>query len=408
MASKTSLWDRRLLWLRKIRVAALVVLFLPCRWAGQWCYTGRQPPGGLPHKEMPQLPGNSASAKAPQCNSIAHNQSWASFSCAYFCNNHVLPAILFSSMLIAGMSGLHWHQERAVSHILTWVLVSLSEWDRMVCAVLDIFDFIIDKSTAGRVHQLPKSLLIIYEQQMKLLCTFLRKRGYKRGKDSCFLWGPQTAKFCILPAAPYAQRRWYLAKHVSVFKGTHERFSPDSSRISLSGTIIDSTQIIQSFNSLCQTTITSQLILFHRKTHQVFWCAQKKRASLALTLHQLLPPIFTLQHTGKHTVLQLLITSPAPPASPGNCTQHPAAAVGPGHQHPLSNPLLRNSALHRVNLLGEGSRQHQQSRGFGSLKAYRRQSQHTEKVCTAKALALPAAEDESSSIPHPDWKELYC
>lgn len=125
----------------------------------------------------------------------------------------------------------------------------------MVCAVLDIFDFIMDNSTAGRAHQLPKSLIFESEQQLKLLCTFLRKRGYQGGKASCFIWGPQTAKPCILPAAPYAQRGQYLAKH----KGTHERFSPGSSRISLSGTTVDFTQIIQSFNNLRQTTSADPL-----------------------------------------------------------------------------------------------------------------------------------------------------
>lgn len=247
----------------------------------------------------------------------------------------------------------------------------------MVYAVLDIFDFITDNSTAGRAHQLPKSLIFECEQQMELLCTFLRKRGYQRGKASCFIWGPQTAKPCILPAALYAQRGQYLAKH----KGTHERFSPGSSRISLSGTIVDFTQIIQYFNNLHQTTSS---------TRNPIRCSDvpRKRASLALTLHQLLPSVLTVQHTGKEAVLQLLITLPAPPASPGSCAQHPAAAAGPVHQHPLSNLFLSHSVLLRVNLLGEGSGPHQRGEGLGSLKAYRR---HTERVCTPKALALPAA-----------------
>lgn len=155
---------------------------------------------------MPQLPGNSASAKAPQCNGIAHNQSWASFSCAYFCKNHILPAFFPFHADYRDVCPSLTPREGCVSYSPTRVLSSLSDWDRIVCALLDIFYFTMDKSTAGRVHQLPKLLLIMYEQQIKLLCTFLRKRGNQRGKDSCFLWGPQRAKFCILPAAPYAQR----------------------------------------------------------------------------------------------------------------------------------------------------------------------------------------------------------
>lgn len=127
---------------------------------------------------------------------------------------------------------------------------------------------------------------------------------------------------------------------VPMFKGTHERFSSDSSRISLSGTIIDFTQIVQSFNNLCQTTTTSADPP-PQKTLPGVLMGPDKRVFLALTLHQLLPPVLTLQQA----VLQLLITCPAPAASPGKCTQHPAAAAGPKHQHPLSDPFLTNSAF---------------------------------------------------------------
>lgn len=157
---------------------------------------------------------------------------------------------------------------------------------------------------------------------MKLLCTFLSKRGYQRGKDSSFLQAPQTANSASFQQHPMHKGDdiWQnTCPHVQ--RGTHERFSPDSSRISLSGTIIDFTQIIQSFNNLCQTATTSADSLPQKNPSGVLMCPEK-RTSLALTLHQLLPPVLSSQHTGKQAGIQLPITSPA--ASPGSCTQHPA------------------------------------------------------------------------------------
>lgn len=98
-----------------------------------------------------------------------------------------------------------------------------------------------------------------------------------------------------------------------------------SSGVPLSGTTMDFTQIIQSFNNLCQPA-TSAHPLPQESPSGTQICPEKK-ASLEHTLNHLLPPVFALQHTGQHAVLQLLITSsappacPAPPASPGNCTQ---------------------------------------------------------------------------------------
>lgn len=163
--------------------------------------------------------------------------------------------------------------------------------------------------------------------------------------------------------------------HVPMFKGAHERLSPDSSRISLSGTIIDFTQILQSFKSLCQTTTTSVDPLPQKNPSGVLMCPEK-RASLALTFHYLLPPVLTLQHTRREQCYSS--SSPAQPHQPFQAAHSTQLLLRDLyiniliHQYPLSNPFLSNSALHSVNLPEERFRTHQQGKGLGSHKVHRK------------------------------------
>lgn len=117
---------------------------------------------------------------------------------------------------------------------------------------------------------------------------YLRKRGYWKGKDSCFLQGLHTAKLCNLPAATlHAKETIFWKAHVHIFKGTRERFSPDSSWMPLSGTTMDFTQIIPSFNSLCQP-VTSAGSLPHGSPSGIQICPEKE-VSLVITFCHLFP-----------------------------------------------------------------------------------------------------------------------
>lgn len=179
--------------------------------------------------------------------------------------------------------------------------------------------------------------------------------------------------------------------HVPVFKGIHERFSPDSSRISLSGTIIDFTQIIQSFNNLCQTATTSADPL-----PQVFWCVQKKGCPLPLLFISFchLSSLYSTQEskqcysspklaqphqaTADNTQLllwDLYITIP--------CLSQSYKSASLVYPSPKQLSLAQGKSAGGRVQAPPARQEPWLTQGL--------HSQHTERVCTPKALVLPAA-----------------
>ena len=136
---------RILHWLREIKAAAPAVLFplLPHRWAGQCYPTGRQPAGGISQ-------GNASASRIPsvsQSTTVQWHSTESSLDFSFFppISARIMNSqhFFFLSMLPAGISALPWHQERAVSHMLThtcpYLLLLRVGQDGLCCAWYFLF-----------------------------------------------------------------------------------------------------------------------------------------------------------------------------------------------------------------------------------------------------------------------------
>lgn len=107
----------------------------------------------------------------------------------------------------------------------------------VLCLVFFILPQI--KMTAGRAHQLSKTLLTEPEQHTKLWCTVLYGKGILKRKRIKLPTGPTGS---ILPAAILHMRGTiYCKAHGCIFQSTYRRFTPDSSVMPFSASTADFT-----------------------------------------------------------------------------------------------------------------------------------------------------------------------
>lgn len=177
------------------------------------------------HGKMPQLPVYPALApdpavllfKAPwepQSNSIAQNQAWISlfFSPPTPIRITNSQHFFFLSILYAGFSALLWHQERALSHLLTpadlhlALIYSLSQWDKTVCAVFGIFHFTPDKNDSRKSTSVVKDIADwAWAAHKATAHGSLRKRNLEEEKDQ----------------APYGVHRQHPPSSHTAHEGDH-------------------------------------------------------------------------------------------------------------------------------------------------------------------------------------------